>query len=495
MRCHLIIIASLLLTMLPASGRPLAAHALPADSPLHVETCSVPGGGETMLCGTLEVWENRQTRAGRRIPIHLVLLEATGEHPAASPLVVVAGGPGQAATTFVPFLANDSLRARYDILLVDQRGTGGSNPLQCTLEGSDEDLQGFLQGAFPEAAVFERCRRELSLKADLAHYSSLDAAHDLDEVRAALGYARLNLAGGSYGTRASLVYMREYPERVRAATLNGVAPISFENPLYHARAAQRALDLIFAECRNDPACFAAFGDPAKDFREVAARLRGKPAQITIDHPSREEKVTLRLDQESFFEGVRTFMYSVRRNRRLPMVLDRAAKGELEPLLMATLMSTRGIQEILHWGMLLSVTCSEDVDRISEEEIMRETEGTFLGDRRVREQKAACAGWPRSPLPPDWAEDVSVDVPTLLFSGTLDPVTPPEFGELAARHLPKSLHIVAPGGHGVGGPCLDSIAKRFLETARVDTLDTSCVADLELPPFVLEDAENDASRDR
>ena len=464
-----------------------AVRALPEGSPIALESCPVPGrDGESMLCGILEVWENRHARQGRRIPINVVLLEATGANPDATPVVIVAGGPGQAATTFAGFVAAHPLRSKYDVLLVDQRGTGGSNPLHCTLGGSEDDLQGYLSGAFPPADIFATCRRDLSKIADLAQYSSVDAAHDLDAVRAALGYEQLNLSGGSYGTRASLAYMRAYPKRVRTAVLNGVAPISFENPLFHARGAQRALDMIFEECRRDAACNEAFGDPQVDFDAIVTRLRRAPAAIEIDHPTSGEKVTLSLNEETFYEGLRTFTYGTPGTRRLPQILDRASKGELEPLLVAALRSTRGIQEILHWGMLLAVTCSEDVDRISEDEIVRETANTFLGDARVRLQKAACAGWPRSTLPRDWAKDVNAPVPTLLLSGTLDPVTPPEFGELAARHLPKSLHIVAPGAHGVGGPCIDKITERFLETASVDSLDTSCVADLELPPFVIDD---------
>lgn len=486
----LIVVISLFPVLLPMGDR-LASRELPEGSTLELEPCPVPGReGESMLCGTLEVFENRQRNAGRRIPIRLVLLEATGDDPEDTPLVFVAGGPGQAATTFAPFVAEHPFRSRYDILLLDQRGTGGSSPLHCQLDGSDDDLQGYLSGAFPDQKVFDRCREDLAESVDLAHYSSLDAAHDLDAVRAALGYDQLNLSGGSYGTRASLVYMRAYPDRVRAAVLNGVAPLSAENPLFHARAGQRALDMIFDECRRDADCSKAFGDPEEDFDAVVARLRKGPATIAIDHPTTGDAVSLVLDEETFYEGMRTFMYGTEGTRRLPRVLDRAAKGELAPLLEAALQSTRGIQEVLHWGMLLAVTCSEDVDRISDAEIARETANTFLGDKRVRRQKAACAGWPRSTLPDGWGEDVEVAVPTVLLSGTLDPVTPPEFGEIAARKLPNSLHIVAPGGHGVGGPCLSSIVDRFLETASVDGLDTSCVADLELPPFVIEDEAAD-----
>ena len=483
-------LASFALVTALLTGATWAAAPPPAaPSEPTIASCPVPGQeGQTMRCGTLEVWENRAARSGRRIPLRFVILPTAAADPAPDPWVMVAGGPGQAATDLVPFIWNHPARERRDILLIDQRGTGGSHALQCDLPGSDDDLQGFLRGALPPIEAFVACRESLAEIADLAHYSSLDAAHDLDELRAALGYERLNLSGGSYGTRASLVYMRAYPERVRTAVLNGVAPLSFENPLYHARGAQRALERIAAECRADEACFAAFGDPMADFAAVRERLARGPVAVTIDHPTTGEPVTLQLAEETLYEGLRVFMYATPRTRRVPMVLDRAAAGSFEPLLMAALLSTRAIQEALNWGMLLSVTCSEDVDRISEEEIVRATAGTFLGDARVRGQKAACEGWPRSRLPEGWADDVRVDVPTLLLSGTVDPVTPPVFGERAAAHLPRSLHLVAPGAHGVGGPCIGAIQKAFLESGTVDGLDTSCVADLALPPFDLGDGD-------
>ncbi|RMH17046.1 MAG: alpha/beta hydrolase, partial [Acidobacteria bacterium] len=460
---------------------------------LQLDSCPIPGrDGETMLCGTLEVLEDRNARAGRRIPLRIAVLPATGEPEAPDPIVLLAGGPGQAATTFAPFVADSPLRRHRDVLLVDQRGTGGSNPLQCELPGDGDNLQGYLSGPFPPAEAFRSCRQQLAAKADLRHYSSVAAAHDLDQVRAALGYREINVMGGSYGTRAALVYMREYPERVRTAVLNGVAPIAFENPLFHARGAQRALDAIFAECRADDACRRAFGDPAEDFRAVVEQLRRQPAKVTISHPESGAPVTLELDEATFYEGLRVFMYGTGGTRRVPLILDRAAGGHYEPLLEAALGSTRAIQEILHWGMLLSVTCAEDVDRISEEEIARETAGTFLGDRRIRAQQAACRGWPRSCLPTYWAEPVAVGVPTLILSGTLDPVTPPEWGEKAARHLPNSLHLVVPGAHGVGGDCIDGVVARFLERGAVEGLDAGCTEAMELPPFVLsEDEPEDA----
>ena len=74
------------------------------------------------------------------------------------------------------------------------------------------------------------------------------------------------------------------------------------------------------------------------------------------------------------------------------------------------------------------------------------------------------------------------VPTLLFSGTLDPVTSPRFGEEAARHLSNSLHVVVPASHGIGGPCVDSIARQFLDSGSVERIDISCVKEIRLPAF-------------
>jgi pimeloyl-ACP methyl ester carboxylesterase len=116
----------------------------------------------------------------------------------------------------------------------------------------------------------------------------------------------------------------------------------------------------------------------------------------------------------------------------------------------------------------------------------ETDSTFLGSDRVRQQMAVCAFWPKSKLPAGFSEPVRADVPTLVLSGTIDPVTSPRWGEEAARHLPRALHVVAPGAHGLDDPCTASIREAFLESPDVAALDTSCVQTIELPPFELGD---------
>ena len=214
-------------------------------------------------------------------------------------------------------------------------------------------------------------------------------------MRAALGYERINLYGGSYGTRAALVYMRRHGDRVRTATLMGIAPISFENPLYHAGESQRALDLTFDECAADPACAAAFPRLREEFAAVLARLDAEPAVITPRRQGTDERVTLKLTREGFTGALRFMMYSTSTGRRVPLFIHQIHEENYLPFVRQTIQGLRPLHGGLAFGMLLSATCYEDVARISEEDIVRETAATFTGDGRVRRQKAVCAaaaGW-------------------------------------------------------------------------------------------------------
>jgi pimeloyl-ACP methyl ester carboxylesterase len=441
----------------------------------------IPGTQEEARCGTYTVFENREAAAGRTIELNIMVLPARSAEPRPDPVFPLAGGPGQGATQTARRWANSWMRDERDIVLVDQRGTGMSNPLHCDMPGSDEDPQSYLQPVF-SAKVFEPCRAKLEQVADLTQYTTPIAADDLNEVRDALGYDRINLVGGSYGTRAALVYMRRHTETVRAAILNGVAPIGFRNPLYHAYEAQRVLENTFRDCAEDPACHAAFPDLEQEFEELITNLEKEPATVSIPHPATGEDVTVSLSRYAFAEALRTTMYYLPAARDVPLLIHSAYEGDFDVFTRVGVASNRGIVDALQFGMLLSVTCPEDVARIAPEEIPELTGGTFLGDTRVRGQIEACSVWPKAEVPKDYGDPVSVATPTLVLSGTIDPVTSVRWGEKAARHVPNGLHIVAPGAHGVGGPCSQGIQRAFLERASVEGLDTACVADMTLPPF-------------
>ena len=454
-----------------------------AESTVDLAPCGLEGAPKEMLCGEYTVYEDRVAQSGRTIELNIVVIPAKSENPRPDPVFYLAGGPGQGATTVAGRWLNAWQREERDIVLVDQRGTGKSNPLNCEMPGGEDDAQGYLDPVFT-VEVFESCRKKLEQIADLKLYTTPIAIDDLNEVREALGYDEINLVGGSYGTRASLVYMRRHPETVRTAILNGVAPIAFRNPLYHAYEAQQVLEKTLEECEQDEACHAAFPNIKREFEEVIARLEKEPATVTITEGSTGAETTIRLTRYTFAEALRTTMYYMPRARSVPLLIHRAYEGDFEFFATLGLATGRAIVNALQFGMLLSVTCPEDVARIDPDEIAALTDGTFLGDERVRNQMEACSIWPRGEVQADYGEPVSVGIPTLVLSGTHDPVTSVRWGEEAASHLSNSLHLVAPGAHGVGGPCINSIARTFLETASVEDLDTSCVADMKLPPFRL-----------
>jgi pimeloyl-ACP methyl ester carboxylesterase len=441
--------------------------------------------------GTYRVHENRATRTGRVIDLHIVVLPATGEDPRPDPIFWLAGGPGVAATGQAGGLARSWMREDRDIVLVDQRGTGRSNPLRIRLAGSDENLQGYLDPIFkPE--IFQTGLAEVEKKADPALYTTPIAMDDLNEIRAVLGYEKINLMGGSYGTRAALVYLRRHRETVRCAVLNGVAPIAFKNPLYHAQAAQEGFDRICAEVAADPVCRKAFPGLKRKLWSLLHRLEAEPVEVAVRHPATGESVTIRLTRTAFAEALRVMMYYLDTNRKVPLCILKAYGGDFEPFGTLGISSNRRIRNLIAFGMLMCVTGSEDIPRIDPDSIPRLTRGTFLGDGRVHRQMAVAAFWPRGNVPSDYGEPVRSDVPVLLLSGTHDPVTPPRFGEEAARHLENSLHLVVPGAHGVGGPVIERIVREFLSKGTIEGLDTSGIEQIRLPPFAL--PEQDGSRD-
>ena len=480
----LVLLASILLVSCQKKEQIASAKAAPVDietlkSRLVLETEKNEETGAKVSRGTFAVFEDREAQEGRMIHLDVVVLHATGLDVKPDPVFVFAGGPGANVSGYDGGYAKSWIREERDIVLVSQRGTGGDNRLDCRLTAPDDDLQAYFDPLF-RTDTFRICLEELKEKYDLTKYSTCMAADDYNEVRLALGYDKINLTGGSYGTRMAFVYMRRHPETVRAALLNGVAPIAFKNPLFHAPGFHQAVRLLMAECANDPECYAAFPNLEEEYETILAQLEHEPAVVHVTHPLTKEQVPIRLSREAFVEALRTMMYS--NNRQVPYLIHQAFEGDFAPFAQAGLRSNWSIHRLLALGMLLCVTCAEDLDRITEEEIVEIAVGTDMGDGRVRRQKAVCEFWPRSEIPDNYGEPVSVDVPVLLISGNLDPVTPPRWGEEVARIMPNSVHLVSPGAHGVGNPCLRDIQKQFLEKGTGEGLDTSCVETLKAGRF-------------
>jgi pimeloyl-ACP methyl ester carboxylesterase len=453
--------------------------------------CEVPGVSGSARCGTFEVPENREARAGRRIRLNVVILPALEPPAAPDAITLLAGGPGEAVTGSAAFVASflAPLRTKRDILLVDQRGTGGSAGLECDLYGDPARLQAWLGDFFP-ASVVRSCREALSPKADLGSYTTAAFADDLDELRAALGYRQLDILGGSYGTRAALVYMRRHAAHARVAVLQGSAPPDDFLPLELPRATQRAIEGIFAECAADAACRAAFPDPAGELKAVLERASREPAAAEVLNPSTSSRERVTLSRDVIAEAVRYMLYNPPSARQVPAFVHAAAQGDFVPLAEQALFARRNIVNSGGNGLYLTVTCAEDVPHIDPAKAAQAAAGTFVGDYRYRMQKAACAEWTRGPVPSDFAAPVRVPVPTLVISGAHDPATPLAWGEETARRLPRSLHLLVPhGAHDYRGlpgaeTCVDGLIARFIEQGSEKGLDTSCVSRIEGLPFPL-----------
>jgi pimeloyl-ACP methyl ester carboxylesterase len=414
--------------------------------------CDLDGVPGELSCATLTVWENRQLQSGRRIGLNVAILPSSGLERGGKPasrnaLFVLAGGPGQAATSLVrSFARNRELRANRDVVFADQRGTGGSNPLNCALFGDPPDPKRILAGPFPIDAV-RACRERLQSIADLAQYTTASAMDDLDEVRRRLGYGKIDLWGGSYGTRAAQVYLRRHPQSVRAIVLDGVLPMDELIPLHQPAAAQRAVNLLFARNRE------AYPNLEREFLSLFDR--SKPYSVGLA------------------EGIRHALYNG--DGAFPALVHRAASGDRAPLEQSAIDAEIALAG-LAIGLNLSVTCAEDTPFLEDDAIARETAGTFLGDGRIRSQRAACREWPRGSVPTDAHEPVRSDIPALLFSGGRDPVTPPEYGDRVAKGFPNSAHIVFPeSAHGSLGGCARQILTRFILTASAQNLPIGCVS--------------------
>jgi pimeloyl-ACP methyl ester carboxylesterase len=450
-----------------------------------LKPCRLPGIDEELLCGKLTVFEDREKRTGRTIDLNIVVLPALDQDTKAEPLFDLAGGPGAASTGAAMFYANEgkAYRRKHDIVLVDQRGTGKSNPLKP--EPAKKSPEHYLEEMYPVEYV-QNLRRTCEQHADLTQYTTPIAMDDLDDVRAWLGYDKIDLVGLSYGTRAVLVYVRQHPEHVRSAILLAVAPTDLKMPLHHAEAGARAMELLLGECEHDAKCHAAFPQIRDDWKNVLAQLEKQPARVEYSPRDKAASTTVEIQPGVFEEKIRTWMYGRDKAARIPLIVHHAAAGDFAPFLQQAIGPS--IPDLVADGMYLSVTCAEDVPFINQDEAAKLNAGNPFGNYRVFQQTRACGMWPRGEIPTGFLEPVFSNVPVLIFSGNMDPVTPPRYGEEVARHLPNSRHVIIPeAGHGVDGltdpGCMDRIAIEFLDKGDAKNLDVSCVERMAPPPFV------------
>ncbi len=305
---------------------------------------------------------------------------------------------------------------------------------------------------------------------------------DLDDVRSALGYEQINLWGGSYGTRAALVYASKFPQRVRSLILDGLAPVSIQLPLFVPRDAQRALDALYEDCARDMDCNRAFPSARVEFDALLQGLAGKPLEALLTHPRTGAQQQLKITREGLAMTLFNMLYLPELAGMIPLGVHQATQGDYGTFIAAAEAFSGSVK--IASGMFLSVVCAEDLPQFSEAQAVESARGTFLGDGWLERLRAECAEWPAAKLPVDYFTSTPIEVPSLLLSGQLDPVTPPSWAEAVARSLPHSRQVsVAGASHGVSAiGCMPERIAEFLDSLDPQSLELSCLSRLARPGF-------------
>jgi imidazolonepropionase-like amidohydrolase/pimeloyl-ACP methyl ester carboxylesterase len=454
-------------------------------APLLLAPCRQAGVPNDAFCGTLTVPEGGP--APRDIGLNVAWLPSPTPSDA-PPLVVLPGGPGlggvQIAGGVRQMLA--PITEGRDVLLVDQRGTGRSNPLACDEAGQTLG-EAMEQLASSDTAGVIACRDELAKRADLTRYTTDLAAADLDLVRQALGEPVLDIFGMSYGTRLGLEYMRQSPDGTGVAILRAAAPPSMMLPFWTARDAQSSLDLVIAACAAQAACAAAYPDLEGDVDRVLARLGEGPVRVTVTDPRIGQQTEVSFSSEAFGTSLFFLLYIPELYAHLPRLVHAAAEDDYQPLVQTLSPIVASTLGQIAAGLRLSVICAEDVAQIDEGEIADATRGTFFGDRAIRGDLAACEAWPTAELPADYFAPVSADHPTLVISGSFDPVAGPNWGDAIMQTLPNALHLVVEGAsHYPPLPgCTGQLARQLLDERSLDAIDATCAADPMISTFAVD----------
>lgn len=455
------------------------------------EPCSLPGitGGQSTQaqCATLQVPENPAASDSRKIGLNIAWLPVAKGDGTGDPVFFLAGGPGQAATEHAATVdaALREVRKQRDVILVDQRGTGKSNPLTCLDAGGTELPSDGLDATDPQALAgyARQCAQSLAGKADPRFYTTTEAVQDLEAVRAALGVAAVNLVGVSYGTRVAQQYAGRYPQHTRAIVLDGVVPNDLVVGGEFAHTFENALALQTAQCRRLPACRQRFGtDMRAQLRNVMAKLKAAPVEVDYRDPGTGESKRDTLTADTVTGLAFMFSYAPQSAALLPLVIDEADQGRYGPLMSLAQLMTQSVGSQMSRGMQWSVVCAEDADRSRDDASAADT---VLGAQVARMFFAACPAWPTGKRPANFNAPLKSSLPTLLLSGEFDPVTPPRYGERVLAGLGQGRHQVLRGqGHNVSGiGCMPKLLGQFIESADARALDMKCLDTLTyVPPF-------------
>jgi len=455
-----------------AAGAPDAARTTPPAA----RSCHLPGAEGALRCLTVPVPLDYGKPAAGSLRIHVTIAPAFREGARPDPLFVLAGGPGQAGSDVLSTLSTAfrRVRATRDIVFIDQRGTGLSGKLDCDSPPGHETMS-----EAEQEAEIRRCIERT--RAPFAAYTTANAARDLEEVRRALGYGKVNLFGGSYGTRLGQAYARAFPAGVRSLILDGVAAPDQVIPA-GGRDGQAALDKLFEHCAKDAGCNKAYPNLRAEFESLAARTDAG-IKLAITDPRTTQPLTVTMSGARFAGTVHSILYSPADARRLPFLVHSAYRGRWEPFvarqnLMGDFAGDEGGTAFL---LHMAVICAEDVPRMTP--ALLKDEDALITRPLAQRMPALCKAMNVPAVP--YVAPTMIEAPALLLSGALDPVTAPRRAEAAARYMKHAQHVVVANvGHGVSQlGCAPRLLRAFLDQPGA-ALDAKCLAEIPPPTFQL-----------
>jgi pimeloyl-ACP methyl ester carboxylesterase len=480
----------------PAARAPAATYAkAPCPNPIYTGEPQLDLGPD-VECGYLTVPQNRGDPNSRKIRLAVAVRKSKAQNPKPDPVVYLAGGPGNS-----PFVHRfDNWQLDRDLILLGQRGTMKGDPfLSCS------EIDRFLSEAIDigaqdaiysekSAAALHACRQRVAADViDVAPFNTTESASDVADLRVAMGIDNWNIYALSYGVDLAFQTLRDHPEGIRSVVLDSVLPPQANVIESGWAAAAQSFNAIFDGCKADPACAAKYPDVRAEFTRMVNQLSGNPLRVTL-HGGAAHGTDVVIDGYTLASGVVVAAAQTPGQlARIPAMIHKLATGD--PTDVATALTEITPPNIVSYGLMYSVLCSEMVSRTSVEKVYAAgklalpdfPDGVLAMPAQVPSIFTDCQQWKVPAAAVSVAEPVHSDVPVLLASGSFDSATPPSLAADAAKTLPNSRVLVFPGsGHEVALNTPDAAAC-FLEVMRSFYDDpsrytTDCVAALRIPPF-------------
>ncbi len=460
----------------PASAAPRAQMRSDAFEPVACDTFKIYN--DAFECGYVRVPELHSDPNGKQIKLAVAILPSPNAYGSRSAFVVAQGGPGGSTLdTFADFFGNDyfpalkTLNAERDIILYDQRGTLYAQPNLICHEELDFTLATIEQHISPDDALQAseqaalQCRERLINEGiNLSAYNSIENARDVDDLRRALGYEKFDYYGISYGTLLALHAMRETPDSLRSVILDAVVPAQINANSNVPASMHRAFNELFTACANDAACARAFPNLEQTFYETVDALDMQPARVSITDDETGKTYNAVLDGDTYMNLLFQFIYNSEAIPALPKMIHDAHDGRFDMLRL--LWPLIAFDRTFASGMYYSVTCAEDAD-FTLDELALDGVDAHIANAQKRDTAAflqLCEKWNVPQLGARADEPVKSEIPTLIFSGNFDPITPPPFGQAAAENIQPSYAFVFPAyAHGAltSGNCPNEMIAEFV----------------------------------